>query len=75
MTIQQCKYVLKIAECGSFNEAAKQLFVAQSTLSVSVKSLEDELAELKMEGVLNRHRQRQITAVLKMIDHLSDEEE
>ena len=39
-----------------------------------VKSLEDELAELKMEGVLNRHRQRQITAVLKMIDHLSDEE-
>ena len=43
MTIQQCKYVLKIAECGSFNEAAKQLFVAQSTLSVSVKSLEDEL--------------------------------
>lgn len=43
MTIQQCKYVLKIAECGSFNEASKQLFVAQSSLSVSVKSLEREL--------------------------------
>ena len=43
MTIQQCKYVLKIAEIGSFNEAAKQLFVAQSSLSVSVKSLEQEL--------------------------------
>lgn len=43
MTIQQCKYVLKIAECGSFNEAAKQLFVAQSSLSVSVKHLETEL--------------------------------
>lgn len=43
MTIQQCKYILKIAECGSFNEAAKQLFVAQSSLSVSVKSLESEL--------------------------------
>ncbi len=43
MTIQQCKYVLKIAECGSLNEAAKQLFVAQSSLSVSVKSLEQEL--------------------------------
>lgn len=43
MTIQQCKYILKIAECGSFNEAAKQLFVAQSSLSVSVKSLEQEL--------------------------------
>ncbi len=43
MTIQQCKYILKIAECGSLNEAAKQLFVAQSSLSVSVKSLEQEL--------------------------------
>ena len=43
MTIQQCKYILKIAECGSLNEAAKQLFVAQSSLSVSVRSLEQEL--------------------------------
>ena len=43
MTIQQCKYILKIAECGSFNEAAKQLFIAQSSLSVSIKSLEKEL--------------------------------
>ncbi len=43
MTIQQCMYVLKIAEYGSFNEAAKQLFVAQSSLSVSVKALEQEL--------------------------------
>lgn len=43
MTIQQCKYILKIAECGSLNEAAKQLFVAQSSLSVCVKSLEQEL--------------------------------
>ena len=43
MTIQQCKYVLEIARYGSFNEAAKQLFVAQSSLSVSVRSLEQEL--------------------------------
>lgn len=43
MTIQQCKYILKVAECGSLNEAAKQLFVAQSSLSVSIKSLEQEL--------------------------------
>ena len=43
MTIQQCNYVLKIAACGSFNEAAKDLFVAQSSLSVSVKALEQEL--------------------------------
>ena len=43
MTIQQCRYVLQIVKTGSFNEAAKQLFVAQSSLSVSVKALEQEL--------------------------------
>ena len=43
MTIQQCIYVLEIAKSGSFSEAAKRLFVAQSSLSVSVRSLEQEL--------------------------------
>lgn len=43
MTIQQCRYVLTIAKCGSFSEAAKQLFIAQSSLSVGIKSLENEL--------------------------------
>jgi len=43
MTIQQCKYVLEIAKRGSFSEAAKKLFVAQSGLSSSVKALEKEL--------------------------------
>lgn len=47
MTIQQCKYVLAVAKTGSFNEAAKQLFIAQSSLSVSIKSLEQEL-EIKI---------------------------
>lgn len=36
MTIQQCKYVLEIARTGSFNEAAKTLFIAQSSLSAGV---------------------------------------
>lgn len=43
MTIQQCKYVLEIVKTGSFSEAAKQLFIAQSSLSISIKSLEQEL--------------------------------
>jgi len=43
MTIQQCKYVLEILKMGSFNEAAKTLFIAQSSLSAAVKSLETEL--------------------------------
>ena len=43
MTLQQCKYVLKIQETGTFSEAAKQLFIAQSGLSSSIKLLEEEL--------------------------------
>ncbi len=43
MTIQQCKYVLEILKMGSFNEAAKTLYIAQSSLSAAVKSLETEL--------------------------------
>ena len=43
MTIQQCIYVVTIAKAGSFSEASKQLFVAQSALSGSVKQLEREL--------------------------------
>ena len=53
MTIQQCKYVLKIADVGSFNEAAKQLFVAQSSLSSSVKALEEELGIKIFERLAN----------------------
>ena len=43
MTIQQCIYVLEIHNTGSFSEAARKLFVAQSSLSTSIRSLEDEL--------------------------------
>lgn len=43
MTIQQCKYVLEVAKLGSFNEASKQLFIAQPSLSNSIKTLETEL--------------------------------
>ena len=43
MTIQQCMYVLEIHNTGSFSEAARKLFIAQSSLSSSVKCLEDEL--------------------------------
>jgi len=33
----------KVAECGSMSAAAKELFLAQSTLSYSISQLEDEL--------------------------------
>ncbi len=43
MTLQQLKQIITIADCGSMNEAAKQLFVAQPSLSATVKELEKEL--------------------------------
>ena len=36
MTLQQLKYALTIAECGSMNEAAKQLFLSQQAVSKQV---------------------------------------
>jgi DNA-binding transcriptional LysR family regulator len=43
MTLQQLKYIIKIVECGSITEAAKQLFISQPSLSNAVKELETEL--------------------------------
>ena len=43
LTIQQCRYILEIVKQGSFNEAAKSMFVAQTSISGAVKSVEDEL--------------------------------
>ena len=43
MTLQQLKYALTIADCGSMNEAAKQLFISQPSLSLAVKELEKEI--------------------------------
>lgn len=43
MTLQQLKYAIVIAENKSMNEAAKQLFISQPTLSEAVKSLEKEI--------------------------------
>ena len=43
MTIQQCIYVMEIHGTGSFSEAARKLFVAQSSLSSSIRQLEEEL--------------------------------
>ncbi len=42
MTIQQLKYVIKTAECGSITEAAGQLFISQPSLSAALKEIETE---------------------------------
>jgi DNA-binding transcriptional LysR family regulator len=43
MTLQQLKYMIKVVECGSITEAAKQLFISQPSLSSAVKEIETEL--------------------------------
>ena len=43
MTLQQMRYAVEIADCGSINEAAKKLFISQPSLSGTIKDLENEL--------------------------------
>lgn len=43
MTLLQLKYIVKIVECGSMNEASRELYVSQPALSSAVKELENEL--------------------------------
>lgn len=43
MTLQQLKYAIEVAHCGSINEAAKRLFITQPSLSNAIKELETEL--------------------------------
>ena len=50
MTLQQLQYVIAIVEHGSISETAKQLYVAQPTLSSAVRTLEEEF------GIVIFHR-------------------
>lgn len=43
MELRQLKYFIKVAETLSFSEAARGLYVTQSTLSQQVKQMEEEL--------------------------------
>ena len=50
LTTQQIRFFLEAAECLNFTEAAKRLFVAQSTLSKQIALLEDELGRPPWPG-------------------------
>lgn len=43
MTLTQLRYVIAIANAGSMNEAARNLFISQPSLSAAVKDLEEEI--------------------------------
>lgn len=43
MTLTQLKYAISVADQGSMNEAAKQLYISQPSLSGSIRELEKEI--------------------------------
>ena len=45
MKIEQLEQLIKIVECGSMNTAAEEMYLARSSLSTSMKRLEEELGE------------------------------
>ncbi|GHU63037.1 LysR family transcriptional regulator [Clostridia bacterium] len=50
MTLRQLKYMIKVIECGSITEAARQLFISQPSLSAAIKEMEAEF------GIVLFHR-------------------
>ncbi|MGE4353797.1 MAG: LysR family transcriptional regulator [Oscillospiraceae bacterium] len=80
MTFQQLKYISAIARYGSFNEAARHLFVSQSSISTAVKEFELELGisifirtcrgtELSPQG---QEFMRYCDRLLSVLDEISD---
>lgn len=60
MTLAQLRYIITVADTGSMNEAAKELFISQPSLSQAVKELESEI------GVeLFRRSNRGVTVTLE----------
>ena len=43
MTLQQLTYCIAIADADSINQAAQSLFISQSSLSTSIRKLEEEI--------------------------------
>ena len=43
MKLQQLRYVVKVAECGSVTEASRRLFVSQPSITASIRDLENEM--------------------------------
>ena len=43
MKLQQLRYVVKVAECGSIAAASRRLFVSQTSITASLRDLENEM--------------------------------
>ena len=54
MTLQELRYLVALADCGHFGQAAEACFVSQSTLSPGLKKLEDYLGVVVFDRSLKR---------------------
>jgi LysR family transcriptional regulator, hydrogen peroxide-inducible genes activator len=54
MTLQELRYLVALADCGHFGQAAEACFVSQSTLSTGLKKLEDYLDVIVFDRSLKR---------------------
>jgi DNA-binding transcriptional LysR family regulator len=80
MNLQQLRYVITVAKYGTFREAARQLYMAQSSLSSSIKDLEEEYGiqiferskkgiEITKEGAMLLEFADQIVAQADQLDY------
>lgn len=54
MTLQELRYLVALADCGHFGQAAEACFVSQSTLSTGLKKLEEFLGVIVFDRTLKR---------------------
>ncbi|MBU1663978.1 MAG: LysR family transcriptional regulator [Gammaproteobacteria bacterium] len=54
MTLQELRYLVALADCGHFGQAAEACCVSQSTLSTGLKKLEDFLGVIVFDRSLKR---------------------
>lgn len=82
MTLQQLKYVVTVAARGTISEAAKELYIAQPSLTAAIKELETELGivifnrtnkgvVLSAEGEEFLGYARQVMAQTKLIEDVA----
>ena len=66
MNISQIKYVLEVSNSSSIREAATKLFITQPALSSSIRELEEELQDRKV------NRRREIADAIKVAREQGD---
>ncbi len=54
MTLQELRYLVALADCGHFGQAAEACYVSQSTLSTGLRKLEDSLGVVVFDRSLKQ---------------------